>query len=330
MKKSIFYLLCPLFFLQCTTLKHDTTNTSQLGFGAKMRVDFSGDKNSNYQISVTGGAAQSVLGNSFNFFYQPSLILYQGGLGNKSTFKDINKFRFELVNAFGVVLGFGELNTKNTEGVARYAPLTRPLISWSVSNAVALNNLYAYGLTLSSNFIWSNARNADSVRQVQRTGFIGVSLPYMSVGYSNDGPPFHLPWLPLGDAYDRYWTGRGFAQFDFDFRKTYSEKHHFSQWQFTIEYDRFTGFSRDNYEVANKLGLRFVPYGTESAWNKGRWSLNLLNKNYNLGISKGFYNENRADLQNLIHRENRYPFHGNTYNLKKSIGFFYEFQNKIN
>jgi hypothetical protein len=325
MKKMIYCCIFPFFLCQCATIKHEETNKTQFGFGAKMRIDFSGDKNTNYQISVTGGAAQSILWNSTTLFYQPSLIVYQGGLGNKSTYKDINKLRFEIVNSFGTTIGYRQLMAKNTEGVTPHA-----LINLSVSNASALQNSYAYSLTLSSNFIWSNARNADSVRQVQRVGFGSVSIPHFSFGYANDGPPFQWRFLPLGDVYDRYWTGRGFAQFDIELPIKNEQFINASKWQFTFEYDRFTGFLRDNYELAHKLGLRFVPYGTESAWNKGRWTISALNKNYNVGFLLAFYNENRKDLQNLIHRKYRYPYHNNTYKQQKSFGFLYEFQNKIN
>lgn len=328
MKKRIFYLLCPLFFYQCTTLQHNTANTTQLGFGVKMRVDYSGDKNTNYQISVTGAASQSVFNNRFMGFYQPTLILYQGGLGNKSTFKDINKFRFEIVNTFGGTLGYGQFDPEKLGKAFRYTPITRSLITWSASNATALYNPYAYGLTMTSNFIWSNARNADDARQIQRVGFVSIAVPYFTVGYSNDGAPFD-GWRALGDAYDRYWTGRGFAQIECDFKSNKPVNQQYDRWQLTIEYDKFTGFLRDNYEAANILGLRFVPYGTESAWNKGRWSINLLNKEYNLGIIAAFYNNDRSDIQNLIHRAGRYPFHGNTYKKAWSFGFLYDMQGKL-
>ncbi len=320
MKKVALLLLVPYIFAQCVT--HDAVNTTQLGFGAKIHVDFSGDKNTNYQISVTGGAAQSVLSNSVLLFYQPSLILYQGGLGSKSTFKSINKYRFEIVNTLGTTIRY--YNPVFTEGDYKYATLSRNLITWSAGNATALKNPYQYGLTISSNFIWSNAKNADGSLQVQRVGFSSISAPYLTLGYANDGPPFD-GWRALGDAYDRYWTGRGFAQFDFDFERDSYLATDYAKWQLTIEYDRFTGFLRDNYEAANVLGLRFVPYGTESAWNKGRWKIGVMNRNYNVGVTASFYNYNRWDFQNLIHIAQRYPFHGNTYNKAWGIGFQYDY-----
>jgi hypothetical protein len=325
MKKMLFVLSFPLFLCQCTTYNQDITNKTQLVFGAKMRLDLSGDKNTNLQISVTGGASQSVFDNYLMLFYQPSLIIYQGGLGSQSTFKNINKFRFEIVNSFGTNIGFRQMEAQNTEGSLEQ----RPLINWSVSNATALYNPYAYSLALSSNFIWSNAKNADETRQVQRIGFGSISVPHFVFGYANDGPPFDLRLLPLGDGYDRYWTGRGFAQLDFNAKYRGDKFNDFSRWQLTAEYDRFTGFLRDNYEAANILGLRFVPYGTESAWNKGRWSLSLVNKTYNLGFLLGGYNNDRTDIQNIIHREERYPFHGSAYKQAISFGLLYGFQNKI-
>jgi hypothetical protein len=323
MKQLILYLIFPLFLCQCTTISHDKTNATQLGFGARMRLDLSGDKNTNYQISLTGGASQSVFENHVMLFFQPTFILYQGGLGSKSTFKDINKFRFEIVNCFGATFGLRHQNAENTEG----SFFTRPLINWSATNATALNNPYAYGLTLSSNFIWSNARNADSTRQVQRVGFASIAVPHFTMGYANDGPPFGSRFLPLGDAYDRYWSGRGFAQVDVNFKTKDKALNNHSKWQFTAEYDRFTGFLRDNYEVSNRLGLRFVPYGDEAAWNKGRWTISALNKNYNVGVAVAFYNENRSDIQNIIHQIQRSPFHGNTYKKAFAVGFLYGYQN---
>jgi hypothetical protein len=328
MQKAICCFLLLPFFCQCVT-QHDTTNATQMGYGAKIRLDLSGERNTNYQISLTAGASQSLIDNYCMLFYQPSLILYQGGLGNKSTFKDINKFRFEIVNSFGVNLGYGHLDAKNTEGAngfMRYMPFSRSLITWSPSNATALNNPYPYGLTLASNFIWSNAKNADKSRQVQRTGFVGVALPYVTFGYSNDGPPFG-GGMSIGDAYDRYWTGRGFALFEADLRGTKAEDRNLSKWQLLFQYDRFTGFSRDNYEISNVLGLRFIPYGAESAWNKGVWTISAINKNYNIGILMAFYNHNSSDIQNLIHWNQRYPFHSNIYDFKRSIGLTYELQN---
>ncbi len=326
MKKPSFVLLLLLLFCQCVET-HDKTNKTQFGFGARMKLNLSGAQNMSLQMSLTGGAARSVFANTTMLFYQPSLILYQGGLGNKATFKDIDKFRFELVNSFGVNLGYQE--PLRSEWKFKNIPISRPLTTWSISNAAALQNPYFYSFTLSTNVIWSNKFNSDKTRQTQRVGYMGLSVPYVTLGYSNDGLPFNKRYLPLSDTYDRYWTGRGFLRIEFDYNKDKHKEFDNSVWQLTAEYDKFTGFSRDIYEVANVLGLRFVPYADESAYNKSLLSFSVLNKKQNIGVSATFNNYERLDIQHFIHRKGRYPFHGSVYAPQWGIGLIYDYQNKI-
>ena len=323
MKKQHFLLFLPFILWQC---QHDTLNRTQFGFGAKMSLNLSGAQNTALQMSITGGASQSLLYNSAMFYYQPSLIFYQGGLGSKATFKDINNFRFEFVNSIGV--NFRCADTVTSEKEQARIPIFRPLITWSASNATALSNPYFYSATVSTNIIWTNAQNADGTKQMQRVGFIGLFTPLVSAGYSNDGPPFE-DWRSLGDTYDRYWTGRGFLRVELDIGKNTHKRLDNATWQFTLEYDKFTGFSRDLYEVANVLGLRFVPYGDESAYNKSQWSFKFLNRPYNIGGSVTLSNFENKDIQHLIHRVGKYPFHGSVYEHHFGLGVFGDYQNKI-
>ena len=286
----------------------------------------SGAQNTALQMSITGGASQSLFCNSVMLYYQPSLLLYQGGLGSKATFKDINNFRFELVNCVGTTFGFTERIVPNVREA--HTPILRPLVTWSASNATALYNPYVYSATLSTNIIWTNARNKNGAHQTQRVGFTGISVPYVSAGYSNDGPPFDYG-RSLGDTYDRYWTGRGFVRVEIDCNKNANKLVDKNVWQFTLEYDKFTGFSRDLYEVANVLGLRFVPYGDESAYNKSQWSFKFLNRPYNIGGSVTWSNSERADIQHIIHKVGKYPFHGSVYEYHWGLGVFFDYQNKI-
>lgn len=297
----------------------------QVGFGAKLNINLSGAQNTGVQMSLTGGASQSLFKNTVMLFYQPSLIIYQGGMGNKATFKDISHFRFEFVNSIGT--NIRGLDTIISTDLRKHTALLRPLVTWSASNATALYNPYYYSATLSTNIIWSNAKNLDGARQVQRAGFAAISTPYVSFGYSNDGPPFDK-WRSLGDTYDRYWTGRGFLRIELDFNDNPNKIIDNSIWQLTLEYDKFTGFSRDLYEAANALGLRFVPYGDESAYNKSQWSAKLLNRTYNVGISGTLNNYEWIDIQHIIHKTGRYPFHGSVYKSHCGIGLLYDYQNK--
>lgn len=238
----------------------------------------------------------------------------------------------------------------------------RPLYTWNTNYANTLSNPFQFSFTIATNFIWNipiNGNETERQRQLQnetinnqrylpqdhntfngskmyvkkrrsqRVGYIGIALDkFLSAGYYNDGPPFS-EWL--GDGYDRYWTGGGFAHIWSQERfEGQPEGQYKDNFQLIFSFDKFTGYEQDTYEVANKLKLNKVPYKNieTASYNRGITRASLIYRDIGFFISKIDSKAGR-DIQDRIHKANNYPYHPNIYKDKWLFGMNYQYQNPI-
>jgi hypothetical protein len=144
-------------------------------------------------------------------------------------------------------------------------------------------NPYRSSIGLSSIFAMTN-------RSIQHIGSLHVKLQNINIGYFNDGPPFS--YLNISDGKDRWWTGGGFIEY-FDAK---------SQQILTFNFERFTGYSLNAFEISNLLLMNETIYqSNESFRNIGSLSIQYTDKN---GISGNitFIGDYIFDVQNLIHK----------------------------
>lgn len=118
-------------------------------------------------------------------------------------------------------------------------------------NLRTINNLPFYNLRfgneglamLGVNFIMNN-----HVRH-QTVGAIVINYKNVSINYYNDGGmPLNL--LGLGDSFDRWWTGGGGIYYH-SIRKNNL---------FELTFDQFTGYERQYFELASRLGMDVQDY----------------------------------------------------------------------
>jgi hypothetical protein len=202
------------------------------------------------------------------------------------------------------------------------AEFRRPIYYWNNVTATPLLNPYEYGATLSSNFIWCNLKNDTSIasiNQSQQILFVGANVKSLSIGIYNDGGL--LDNLGISDGFDRYWTGGGFISAKLNDSNGFGG-------QIQVNYDRYTGYTRDAYETAGLLGYRYVPYGNNSKWNQGRMTLSYL-FDFGLGVNLTLMNSQTDDFQYSIHNLGKYPYHPTAYQKRLLFGFQYDTFQKI-
>ena len=297
-------------------LTYESKSSLQYGFSVKLLVGIgvrmpekktNGSNNfyseyMNWRLAVSGGLG-SFLGDR-NWFY-PSmnmdLMLYQGGIGSKWPGHKRNKSAFsqsdlEVVWSYTFTAGYNyrlRKNWFNRQG----GWINMPLYYFNTFNHPSLQNPFEYSITTGGNMIWFPTRKTT---RFQRVGFLNLHVNRFQFSYLNDGPPFKQPF---GDEYDRLHTGGGYISY------------HGKQNDFInlveLGFDKFTGFSRNAYELGNRLGNGYV-YHQDSAqqyYNKGRIYLNIASLKNNAGISISVNDYPKLDVQHLIHLSNKYPLH---------------------
>lgn len=267
------------------------TDSTVYGVGVQLRIDMGLRRTTNYTLSVNLGIGRNI-GKNCLLSYQFNANLYQGGLGNSMLYSAHNHIQLDLVNAFSLTVGGGH-----------YA-FGRPIYAWTPNYAQSLTNPYRHAATLSTNFVWNKNHRA------QQIGAICLTSGDVMLGYYNDGMPFDL--AGMGDSYDRYWTGGGFLHVIIQPTKL----------QGIIRFDKFTGFVRDAFELANLLRLRYALYSDldQMAYNQGRVSLTVIHPS-GVGFTTALYNQ--YDVQDLIHRAMRQAYHPNIYRRRIMLGAQY-------
>ncbi|HRI01214.1 MAG TPA: polymorphic toxin type 23 domain-containing protein [Saprospiraceae bacterium] len=156
-------------------------------------------------------------------------------------------------------------------------------------NIRTINNLPIYQIRsdakalamIGVNFILNNnGRN-------QTVGGIAANYDRVSISYYNDGGvPFDK--LGLGDQFDRYWTG-GANIFIHDSQRTNLLE---------LSYDQFTGYQKQYYELATKLGMDVQDYSIFFSLDSTLREDKI--KNINVKHVRNFYNCSSYNLRCFV------------------------------
>lgn len=269
----------------------------QYGYAIKGLIEAGHMKKSfHWRLGLSAGVG-AFLGNEWLY---PSLntdiMLYRGGIGSKFPGSSRGSgIECEWTIAYTFTAGFENRMKKNHHlrpGIRNY-----PLYYFNTFTSPSLQNPYNYSLSYGGNVIFFFTKKEE---RVQRVGYLDLHIDRVQLCYINDGPPFGLPF---GDKFDRFHTGGGFLTLhgDDDWAVNLVE----------IGFNKYTGYSRNAYELANKLGTGYVYYRDieQQYYNKSRFYINIGNSYRHWGTSFNIYNHPRFDLQHSIHLNSFYPLH---------------------
>lgn len=237
------------------------------------------------------GLGSNILARALYFSINEELQLYNGGLGSRRRNGPRKPaFTLDLTNAFTLTAGMNNYLTSDSLAVIANTNRNVPLYYFSNFCYPALQNPYDYSISVGTNYIISS----DKFKSSQRVGFINLHLRKIQLAYYNDGgTPFDETFL--GDGRDRYYTGGALF--------SYKENSDRAINLVELTFNKFTGYTKNAFEVSNKLDLAFVNYNNAEAkyFNKSLWSLNISNPEIGWGANINRYNYTNWDAQHLIH-----------------------------
>lgn len=306
-----------LFCLLLTGTVH--AQTLQYGVSVDLKWDIVARYGylSSFRVGVGGGVGV-MLNDHFMPHAQLALTAFQGGLGSSLSVHERNKVNFETSFTLGLTGG----------GSRQPQEFRRPVYTLGRLVPTPLYNPFSGYLTLASTQVFRLTRFQSSnalgkYRYSQKVGSIALGADGFDVNYYNDGTPFH--WIGLGDGKDRYWTGGGFVNIHIpnrydDHRTANGLRNVF------IGFDRFTGYFPDAFEVADHLGLGFVPYKDvrQAFFNKGRLYFGgELSSVPGAAILGQLLDNDDWDVQNFIHRKMKAPEHKTFHQRTFGVGLYY-------
>ena len=274
----------------------------QYGISLKGVIEFSLTRSSQkpvFRLCSDFGVGSNILARSVYFSINTELQLYNGGLGSKRREGDRKPgFTLDIINAFTLTAGLNNYFTEDSLPPIVAFNRNVPLYYFSNFAKPALQNPYSYSISAGTNFIFST----DKWKSTQRVGFLNLHLNKLQLSYYNDGgAPFEQTYL--GDAKDRFYTGGAVISYHGNADMNIN--------QFELAFYKFTGYTKNAYEVSNKLDLAFVNYNSkeEKYYNKSLWSLNISNPEQGWGFNINRYNYTDWDVQHLIHFSKYNSYH---------------------
>jgi len=241
----------------------------------------------------------------FMLHYGPSVSIYSKTLGANLN-PLVGDIQVDFTNTLSLGFGWGDS--------LRFFKNLRTIHNGDFYNLVTYQQ---NAFLLSTNYIVNNHKRNQVV------GTITLSFEDFTLDYYNDGPPFNI--IPMGDNFDRYWTGGGTIYVH--------NKNGFNAVE--LSFDQFTGYSPLLYELANILGINVPLYDhdpkkkqTPYDYNTSMYQLKIgLDKNVSvdLGIvgamvtKKGKY----FGIQDIIHINGHHSLHPNYDDLKYFVGGSY-------
>ena len=78
-----------------------------------------------------------------------------------------------------------------------------------------------------------------------------------------------------------------------------------------ISYAKYSGYTPDAFEIANRLDLSFLNYGSnsENAYNKSTFTLTATSTRHHLQVAASAFNQTEWDIQHRIHQKIFNAFH---------------------
>ncbi|MBC7849064.1 MAG: hypothetical protein H7Y31_04980 [Chitinophagaceae bacterium] len=294
-------------------------SAAQIGYTLKAQAELGTRKGNwfHWRIGASAGIGAFAGENWFYPSLQVDLMLYHGGMGSKwPGEKKNNYFDVEANVAYTITAG---LESRMANGNAK-GPAFRsyPLYYFNTFQLPPLQNPYNWSASIGGNIVWLTTRKKDKLQQV---GFANLHFGRLQLNYANDGPFFPKP---LGDRYDRLHTGTGFV--------TWHGDRHWNINLIEVGYEKFTGFSKNAYELANLLGTGYMYYRdtTQHFYNKSRVFVTVANPTKRWGGTVSAYNYSAIDVQHNIHLGAFYPLHMVPYKGHIGVsGNYYYGQTKI-
>lgn len=301
-KKCVKISLCCLLYAGCmlhlSAQSKRIYSTNQLsfqyGFSLKGLLEFSLKKNNQqpvFRLCTDFGLGSNVLARAIYFSFNSEIQWYNGGLGSKRRKGDFKPaITADFINAFNLTTGLNNYLTSDSFDVIQKSRRNVPLYYFSNFTYPALQNPYDYSITAGTIFVLSSDRQKSN----QRLGFLNIHVKRLQVSYYNDGgTPFDETFL--GDSKDRYYTGGAMVSYHGNSFNSVNLAE--------LSFNKFTGYTKNAFEVSNKLNLAFVNYNNpqQKYYNKSLWTLNISNPEKGYGINLNRYNYTNWDIQHLIH-----------------------------
>lgn len=135
--------------------------------------------------------------------------------------------------------------------------------------SIGFDSDYRNTVSIASNLIYQLGG-----KKLQFAGNAYIGLSSFEFTYMNDGPPFPKP---ISDGKDRWWTGSGFL--GFTTRQTWQENQPYKKnLSFRLSYDRYTGYTKNAFELADALKMDYSLYGSngEHLYNRGSMRLGVF------------------------------------------------------
>lgn len=285
---------CPASFAQSKREYSNNQLSFQYGFTLKGLLEFNLSNPFHepvFRLCTDFGLGSNILARALYFSFNTELQLYNGGLGSKR--REGNKkspFTLDIISAFTLTTGLNNYLTGDSLPAIIHSNRNVPLYYFSNFSYPALQNPYNYSISAGTNIIFST----DKYKSSQRIGFFNLHLNKVQVSYYNDGgTPFEQTYL--GDGKDRYYTGGALFSYHGNPKADIN--------LVEISFNKFTGYSKNAFEVSNKLDLAYVNYNNaeEKYYNKSLWTFNIGNPEKGWGININRYNYTDWDVQHLIH-----------------------------
>jgi hypothetical protein len=271
----------------------------QTGFSIKAVLEFairSQHPNPILRLTAGFGAGSTFLNSWLYPSVNEELQFYNGGLGSDNRNSFFSNFCLDAITAITVTFGWpAELAVNRKAG---WTNRNMPLYYFGDFVPPALQNPFDYSMSLGTNLIFTT----DSKKKAQRVGFFNVHLKSFQLSYYNDGgTPMRQTYL--GDRSDRYYTGGGVLAFDLPRNTALSS--------ITLSYHKFTGYTRNAFELSNQLYLSYMNYHDtlQKEYNKSLWTLTGTSVRSGLSASVKAYNYNGMDLQHDLHSALFNTFH---------------------
>jgi Bacterial toxin 23 len=284
-------------FAQKSISYYSNPRGEQSGASIKMQAEIGDRKNPfNWRLGLCAGAGGYLGGNWLYPSINADIVLYHGGLGSKRpTYKTGPFADVEFNIAYTFTAGFSN-RMKNT---SKLNPMIRnyPLYYFNNFCTPSLQNPLNISASWGGNLIFFPTRCTTKFQQV---GFLNIHVDRFQFSYTNDGPPFSLPF---GDKFDRLHTGGGIISL-----------HGNRNWAidlFELGFNKFTGYSRNSYELSNQSGVIYLYYkdALQQAYNKANIYINVASARNNWGVTVSCYNSPKWDIQHIIHQTLFYPLH---------------------
>ena len=214
--------------------------------------------------------------------------LYNGGMGSRNENSFLKScWDLDIIAALTITSGINN-RFKNPGSLVNS---NIPLYYFADFVYPSLSNPFDYSFSLGTNIILTPI---NTEKKNQRVGFLNIHLNAVQLSYYNDGG-VPMANTYLGDRRDRYYTGGAVLSF----HGKQSLPINFIE----ISYQKFTGYTKNAFELSNDLYLNFMNYHTpeQRKYNKSLWSINIGSSKNGWNTKLSYYNKISWDMQHFIH-----------------------------